>query len=294
MYENDNRELRNSIFAAQQAAMSSNSNGVPVVSREEYAKRELGIEIPVDAVPLPSAGKVYGLEHPLHNATQIEYRAMTARDEDILMSRALIKKGTVISELIKACLINPAVDVGSLLTGDRNALMIAVRISGYGREYAANWNCPSCEFKNEIEFDLTELPIKPLDLEPANGGENLFRFKLPVSNKTVGFKFLTGKEEEEIAQQMEMRKKKGIVTENVVTTRLLNSIVEIDGNRERGLISKLVNYMPARDSLELRKYIEDHEPGVHMNVTFNCRNCDHTEEGALPMGSTFFWPNSRK
>jgi len=72
MSENDNRELRNSIFAAQQAAMSSNSNGVPVVSREEYAKRELGIEIPIDAVPLPSAGKVYGLEHPLHNATQIE------------------------------------------------------------------------------------------------------------------------------------------------------------------------------------------------------------------------------
>jgi hypothetical protein len=294
MSENDNRELRNSIFSAQQAAMSANNGGVPVVSREEYAKRELGIEIPVDAVPLPSAGKVYGLEHPLHNASQIEYRAMTARDEDILMSRALIKKGTVISELIKACLINPSIDVGSLLTGDRNALMIAVRISGYGREYAANWNCTSCEFKNEIEFDLTELPIKPLSLEPANAGENLFRFKLPVSNKTVGFKFLTGKEEEEIAQQMEMRKKKGIVTENVVTTRLLNSIVEIDGNRERGLISKLVNYMPARDSLELRKYIEDHEPGVNMTVTFNCRNCDHTEEGALPMGSTFFWPNSRK
>lgn len=284
MSENDNRELRNSIFSAQQAG-----NGVPVVSREEYAKRELGIEIPIDAVPLPSGGKVYGADHPLHNASQMEYRAMTARDEDILMSRALIKKGTVISELIKACLINPAIDVGSLLIGDRNALMIAVRISGYGKEYSANWNCTSCEFKNDINFDLTELPIKSLNLEPAYPGENLFKFRLPVSGKTVGFKFLTGKEEEEIAQQMEMRKKKGIVAENFVTTRLLNSIVEIDGNRERGLVSKLVNYMPAKDSLELRKFMEEHEPGVHMNVTFNCRSCDHTEEGVLPMGSTFFW-----
>jgi hypothetical protein len=289
MSENENRELRNSIFSAQQSG-----NSVPVVSREEYAKRELGIEIPIDAVPLPSGGKVYGAEHPLHNATQIEYRAMTARDEDILMSRALIKKGTVISELIKACLINPGIDVGSLLIGDRNALMIAVRISGYGKEYSANWNCTSCEFKNEINFDLTSLPIKSLELEPAYPGENLFKFKLPVSGKTVGFKFLTGKEEEDISQQMEMRKKKGIVAENFVTTRLLNSIVEFDGNRERGLVSKLVNYMPAKDSLELRKYMEEHEPGVHMDVTFNCKSCDHSEEGALPMGSTFFWPNSRK
>lgn len=285
MSENENRELRNSIFSAQQSG-----NSVPVVSREEYAKRELGIEIPIDAVPLPSGGKVYGAEHPLHNATQIEYRAMTARDEDILMSRALIKKGTVISELIKACLINPGIDVGSLLIGDRNALMIAVRISGYGKEYSANWNCTSCEFKNEINFDLTSLPIKSLELEPAYPGENLFKFKLPVSGKTVGFKFLTGKEEEDISQQMEMRKKKGIVAENFVTTRLLNSIVEFDGNRERGLVSKLVNYMPAKDSLELRKYMEEHEPGVHMDVTFNCKSCDHSEEGALPMGSTFFWP----
>ena len=141
--EQEQRNLRNAIFAAQQASATA----VPGISREEYAKKELGMEIPIDAVPLPSAGKVYPGTHTLHGAEQIEYRAMTAKDEDILMSRALIKKGTVITELLRSCLIDPNIDINSLLSGDRNALMIAVRISGYGREYNPIFQCPSCEFK---------------------------------------------------------------------------------------------------------------------------------------------------
>lgn len=289
--EEEKRNLRNAIFAAQQASQSGN---VPGVSKEEYAKRELGIEIPVDAVPLPSAGKVYPVDHPLHGATQVEYRAMTAKDEDILMSRALIKKGTVITELLKNCLIDPNIDISSMLSGDRNALMIAVRISGYGREYSPSYTCPSCEFKNEMQVDLTQLAIKPLNLEPEIPGQNLFKFKLPVSGKTVGFKFLTGKDEEEILQQAEMRKKRGLINDNAVTTRLLWSILEIDGNRDRSYISKLVQYMPAKDSLVLRKYMEEAEPGVNMNVNFTCSSCEYSEEVSLPMGPTFLWPNARK
>ena len=288
--EQEQRNLRNAIFAAQQAAATA----VPGMSREEYAKKELGMEIPIDAVPLPSAGKVYAVTHPLHQAGEIEYRAMTAKDEDILMSRALIKKGTVITELLKSCLIDPTIDVNSLLSGDRNALMIAVRISGYGREYNPVFQCPNCEFKNELDIDLTQMPIKPLQLEPAVPGENIFSYTLPATKKNVKFKFLTGKEEEEILQQMEMRKKKGLVNDNLITSRLLSCIVEVEGNKERSFISKFVQYMPARDSLELRKYIDDNEPGVNMTINFSCKSCDHSDEVALPMGPTFFWPNARR
>jgi hypothetical protein len=288
--EQEQRNLRNAIFAAQQASATA----VPGMSREEYAKKELGMEIPIDAVPLPSAGKVYAVSHPLHAAGEIEYRAMTAKDEDILMSRALIKKGTVITELLKSCLIDPNIDVNSLLSGDRNALMIAVRISGYGREYNPIMQCPNCEFKNELEIDLTQLPIKPLQLEPSVPGENLFSFVLPVSKKNVKFKFLTGKEEEEMLQQMEMRKKKGLVNDNLITSRLLSSIVEIENNKDRSFVSKFVQYMPARDSLELRKFIDENEPGVNMTINFSCKSCDHSDEVSLPMGPTFFWPNARR
>ena len=293
MSENDNRELRNAMLAAQaasQAAGNGSTEGQPITATQ-YAKQELGVEIPVDAVPLPSRGLVYTKGHPLHGAEAVEYRAMTAKEEDILMSQALIKRGTVITELIKSCLINKDIDVQTLLSGDRNALMIAIRASGYGSQYQPNYACPSCEFKNEMDIDLNQLSIKTLAIEPIAAGENAFEFKLPVSKKTVTFKFLNGKEEEEIISDMETRKKKGLLNSNLVTGRLLRSIVAVDGNENKSLISRFVQYMPARDSLVLRDYINKNEPGVNMRVDFRCTNCNHFEEVALPMGASFFWPN---
>jgi hypothetical protein len=285
----DDRELRNSMLAAQQQGNELNSLSV---SREQYAKQELGIEIPVDMVPLPSAGKVYPAGTPLHNASQIEYRSMTAKDEDILMSRALLKKGTVITELLKNCITTPGVDVLNLLSGDRNALMIAVRVSGYGQDYAPTFTCPKCEAKNELHIDLAELPIKPLQIEPEIPGTNQFPFKLP-SGKTVRFRFLTGREEEDILAQAEMRKKKGLTHDNLVTSRLMACILDVDGNNSRAYVSKFVQYMAAKDSLSLREYMDTHEPGVNMNIDFTCESCGHYEEVSLPFGPTFFWPNAK-
>lgn len=295
MSENDNRELRNAMLAAQAAVQGATpmQEGVPL-NQQQYARQELGVEIPVDAVPLPSRGLVYPQGHPLHGAESVEYRSMTAKEEDILMSQALIKRGTVITELIKSCLINKDIDVTTLLSGDRNALMIAIRASGYGSIYEPVTNCPSCDFKNEMQIDLNQLSIKPLAIEPAGVGINAFDFKLPNSKKTVTFKFLNGKEEEEIISEMETRKKKGLLNSNLVTSRLLRSIVAIDGNENRSLISRFVQYMPARDSLELREYINKHEPGVNMKVDFRCTSCDHFEEVALPLGANFFWPNYKR
>jgi len=291
MTEEQQRELRNSIFAAKKAA--EGAQGATEVSREQYAKQELGLDIPVDAVPLPSAGQIYPAGHALHDAKRVEFRAMTAREEDILMSRAYIKRGTVITELIKSCLINRNVDVNSMISGDRNALMIAIRISGYGANYQPQYTCPNCETMNELNINLAELPIKPLSLQPAEAFTNLFRFKLPKTGKTVGFRFLTGEEEEKLLKAMEVKKKKGIQNDNIVTTRLLSSIVEIDGVTDRNQISKFVQYMPALDSLSLRKHIDDNEPGVNMTVEFVCQNCDHVADITLPMGPSFFWPNAR-
>lgn len=290
MTEEQKREFRNSVFAAKQAVEGGQGGSV---SREQYAKQELGLDIPVDAVPLPSGGKVYPREHALHAADRVEFRAMTAREEDILMSRAFIKRGTVITELIKSCLINRDVDVNSLISGDRNALMIAIRVSGYGASYEPQYTCPNCETMNELKINLSELPIKPLEIAPAEAFENLFRFKLPKTGKTVGFRFLTGEEEEKILKTIEVKKKKGIQNDNIVTTRLLSSIVDIDGITDKNQIAKFVQFMPAMDSLALRKHIDDHEPGVDMSVEFQCQNCDHVADITLPMGPSFFWPNAR-
>ena len=298
--QNEQQADKNSVFSAQEAARKAvQGAGPPPVggmekTREQFAKEQLGIQIPVNAVPLPSKGSVYSSDHPLYNAEMVEYTSMTAREEDILMSQALIKKGTVINELIQSCLRDKSVDVTSLLSGDRNALMIAVRASGYGANYDPTFLCPSCEHKNNLEVDLSSLPIKQLELEPSTPGANEFSFTLPTGGQVITFRFLTGQQEESLLQQMNTKKKKGILNSSLVTARLMSSIVAVDGNSNRSDVSKFVQYMPAMDSLALRNFIDDHEPGVDMSIDFECTACDYIDTIVLPMGPSFFWPNASR
>jgi len=297
MTEEEAREFKNSIFAAQQAAQGGlpNVQGMQVQNAAQTARQAIGFDLPVAEVPLPSRGLVYS-DGPLAGAETVELKAMTAREEDILMNRTLVRKGTVVTELIKSCIIDKNIDVNSMISGDRNALMVAVRITGYGADYAPKVTCPSCESQQDFSVNLENLPVKELDLgklKQVGTGQNAFEFMLPLSKKTVIFKFLTGKEEERILQDIETKRKKGIVQENLVTTKLMNSIVAIEGNTERGFINQFCQHMPARDSLALRKVLDESEPGVDMSSDFVCNSCGHTEVLTVPLGPSFFWPNAK-
>ena len=264
----------------------------PGVMTRDVMKDDFGFEIPVESIPLPSKGITYPSDSPLHNCETVDVRAMTAREEDILTSRALIKKGTVISELIKSCLVDKRVDVSQLLSGDRNALMVALRVTGYGADYNVEADCPACGAKSKQTFNLSELELKPLDLDPVEPGTNLFETMLPVTKKKVRFKFLTGADEEEILTIQERKKKAGGMGDNVVTTRLQFSIVAIEGKTDKNLINSFIRNMPARDSLHLRNHIDKHEPGIDMTSHMDCPSCSETSEVRIPLGVTFFWPSA--
>jgi hypothetical protein len=285
----DDRENKNAVFDT-----FTGIKGLQTESRDAAIMKEFGLDIPTSLVPIPSEGKVYSSDHPLHNTSEVEIRGMTTREEDLLMSRALIRKGTVITELIKSCMVTPGVDVQQLISGDRNALMVAIRILGYGAAYEASMECPSCQAKNEINFDLNQLEIKPLDLTPVVPGENRFEFVLPKTKAKVEFRFLTGKDEEEILAVMESRKKKGIQIDNAITMRLQHSILSVNGIADKNKITKFISIMPAIDSNTLRQYIDEHEPKIDMTYSFECQQCEHQEDTVLPLGPTFFWPNARR
>jgi hypothetical protein len=152
--------------------------------------------------------------------------------------------------------------------------------------------CPECNVKSPHEFNLAALPIKRLEIEPTAPGSNLFEFVLPMSKKNVKFKFMTGRDEEEIAALGEKQKKLGLPTDSAVTTNLLYSIVSVDGTEDRGKISNFVKNMPARDSLYLRNYMRDNEPGIIMKQETTCNACGHSEEVSMPLGVTFLWPSA--
>jgi len=258
----------------------------------DVMKDDFGFEIPVESVPLPSKGAIYPSTSPLHGRETVDVRAMTAREEDILTSRALIKKGTVITELIKSCLIDKRIDVSSMISGDRNALMVALRITGYGSEYNAEVECPECSEKSKQAFNLSDLSIKPLEIQPVEVGANLFEFQLPVTKKTVCFKFLTGTDEEEIMLTQERKKKTGAVADNLITTRMQYSIQAIEGKTDKALISSFIRSMPARDSLTLRNFIDKNEPGIDMKAYMDCPSCSESSEVRIPLGAAFFWPDA--
>lgn len=249
-------------------------------------------DVPFEEVPLPSNGVLYPEGSPLHGRTSVDIRVMTAREEDILSSRALIKKGTVITELLNSCIMDKTVDVQDMIAGDRNAIMVALRITGYGADYPAEIECSDCEHIYKNDFNLAALPIKRLkDIEPIKNGFNLFKFTLPISNQEVHFKFLTGKDEEEISTIQDRMKKIGNVRDSFVTTRLKYSIVKVGDLQKPEKIARFIDVMRAGDSRALRKYMTKHEPGIIMRQNSTCPMCDNEEEVVMPLGAQFFWPD---
>lgn len=260
--------------------------------RRDVLKDDFNFEIPVQSVPLPSGGVIYPVDSSMHGKTEVSIKAMTAREEDILTSRALIKKGTVITELLKSAIVEEGFDPDIMLSGDRNALMITLRVTGYGAGYTCEVDCPSCNQRTKQTFDLSKLPIKELEIEPVALGANLFETELPVTNKKVRFKFLTGVDEQEMAIMADRKKKQGVTVDSMITTRLNHQIISIDGITDKTKIGFFTRAMPARDSLHLRKFIDKSEPGIDMKAWMDCTSCFESSEVRLPLGASFFWPES--
>ena len=64
-----------------------------------------------------------------------------------------------------------------------------------------------------------------------------------------------------------LKKKSDKPFTRMITNILQLQVVSIDGNTDRKYINKFINTMPARDSLMLRRYINDNTPGMNFNIT---------------------------
>lgn len=249
-------------------------------------------QVPTDLVPLPSKGVVYPPGHPFCGKEAVAIKSMTAHEEDILTSRALIKSGKLISALIKSCLMDKDVDPEMLLVGDRNAILLGIRITGYGADYPVDVTCPACTAAAKHIFDLSSIPIKrfPEDLGVTQG-TNEFAFSLPVSKRQVKFKLIDGATERELSQIVERGRKAGLADE-IITNRLKAQIISIDGEQDKNKLAVLIRNMAARDSRELRAYMDRITPTVELKQKFSCDVCSYEGEVDVPLGTEFFWPEA--
>ncbi len=204
---------------------------------------------PTEIVDLPSKGYFYPETSPLSSG-KLELKYMTAKEEDILTSQNLIKQGTVIDILLQSLIVDKTVKVEDLLIGDKNAIMVAARILGYGKDYDFTYD------GEEQKVDLTTLKPIELDESQLKKGSNQFEYVLPKSERKITFKLLTGKDEKNIDAEVKAREKLGGSSTGELTTRLKNIITSVDGNVDRSYINNFVdNEFLSIDSLEFRKHM---------------------------------------
>lgn len=246
---------------------------------------------PVSSVKLPSRGLVYPPESPLYRLDSVDIKAVTAKEENILSSAALIKKGVVLTELMRACITNRTIDPDQMLVGDRNAVLVAIRVSAYGPIYQARVTCPECGEECDNDFHLGKLSLKTLDVEPHGGpGNNEFEFKLPATGKTVRFKLMDAATVSKLDRDLEaVRKKTG--RDQGVTLRLLSQVTYLDGVTDPKNMHRAIEALPAGDARAWRIYMDKIAPGVDMEQEFECTSCGKTSEVEIPIGTEFFWPS---
>jgi len=252
------------------------------------------VTYPTEVIELPSQGHFYPLEHPLSSG-KLELKMMTAKEEDILMSQNLIKKGIVLDKLLETLIVDKNIKLDDLLLADKNAILVAARRLAYGDGYGpVEVTCPKCREKNQVTFNLGEIKNEEFDFDKYTRGENSFEFVLPYSKKTIQYKILTHKDEQQIENELKANNKilKG-ASSNEVTARLRSMIISVDGNSDRNYVKKYVETeMVSRDALALRQYIKKNIPDVDLNFNFTCGDCSHEERLGVPLTVQFFWPDT--
>mgnify|MGYP003632849804 FL=1 len=260
------------------------------LATEQYQETAVeSYDFPTEIIDLPSKGKLYPKDHILSSGT-IEMKYMTAKEEDILTNQSYIKQGVVLDKLFKA-LIMTKVNYNDILLCDKNAIMIAARILGYGKDYEISIPDPESDEMISHTVDLTDLNDKEIDWSLIDEGINAFSLTLPTSKKQVKLKLLSQGEQAKIDAEL-----KGLVKikkEAGLTTLLKHVIVELDGDDDKSKIRKFVDTnLLAIDSRAIRQFLKTITPEINMSIDVPVGEAGDTFPSQLSIGLDFFWPDA--
>ena len=275
---------------------SKTRNESPPVS--EVASSNSGVlsfATPTEFVELPTRGRFYSQDHPLHNEETIEIRYMTAKDEDILTSRSLLKKGLAIDRLLENIIVDKKIKSQSLFVGDKNAIIIAARVTGYGEKYDTNITCPVCATTQEHSFNLNDKKAvgdnsaKFQEYGISETSDHTFTVTLPRTNVAVEVRLLTGADEKTLSATAEKRRKHKL-PESAMTEQFKLFIVSVNGHTDMNSVHSFIEHMPASDSRLLRSAYAAVMPNVDLTQEFACIACGYETEMEVPFTPDFFWP----
>jgi uncharacterized Zn-finger protein len=254
---------------------------------QEGSGSPLKFIIPTEIVDLPSRGRFYGEGHPLHDCDTIEISHMTAKEEDILSSATLLKKGVALDKMIQSVIVDRRIKVGDLLTGDKNSLLVHSRIFGYGAEYSTQVTCPECGDKFEETFDLSELKSKDYEAQLEKyeievTEINTFVMTLPKSQYVVEFRLLTTKDE-----QILFDKRK-----DIRSLQMLEAIIiSINDQADTFYLKRAISSLPIMDASILKRVYTKIMPDIDLSNDVRCPHCDEVSTVGVPLDANFFWPD---
>jgi hypothetical protein len=238
---------------------------------------------PYDIIELPSQGLLYPNKK---SKVKIEY--LTAMDESIITSPNIVANNKVVETLLSRKVKDLGFDTSELIEGDRVAILVFLRVTGFGNEYTQLvWNEISGEYEEGI-IDLSTLKPKKLTIKPDEN--NHFDYELPISKKKIKFRFLNSKDEEEIdiLDDQQMKRNKTEISNRLMITSE-RQVVAVDGETDKIKISNILRNLKIMDARSLRKYIFDIEPGLDLNTTARTQG-----RGSVPtflkFNRSFFWP----
>tara|TARA_R110002020_G_scaffold295713_1_gene511305 strand:- start:43836 stop:44693 length:858 start_codon:yes stop_codon:yes gene_type:complete len=269
-------------------------DSLPPQALQQGSNQGFSFVIPTEFVELPSGGKFYGEGHPLQGEGSIEIKQMTAKEEDMLTSRTLLKKGIAIDRVLESLIVDRRVNVDDLLVGDKNAIIISTRVSGYGSEYTTHVTCPGCGSNEEYTFDLNDADVYAgADAEAfdiVDNDDGTFTTTLPRADINVTFRLLTGRDEKYLLSQLENARKRK-KPEQAITLQLHHMITSVGDDESPEAIKYLVTNMPSMDSRHLRLAYKLASPNIDLTQNFGCIECGHEQDMEVPLTADFFWPD---
>jgi hypothetical protein len=247
-------------------------------------------DFPTEVISLPSEGKCYPADNPLSSG-QIEIKYMTAKEEEILTSQNLIKKGVVLDKLFEAIIVDKQINSDDIIIGDKNAIMLATRILGYGADYGVEIE-DSVGNKHKITVDLSQVKMKDIDISVLNP-ENTYTFVTPIGKNELTFKLLTHGDERLIDTDVKATKKISVDgTSSELTTRYRYMIKSVDGKSDmKTVVDFINNRFLTRDTKAFREYVRSIQPDMDMEFEFLDPETQEVEVKPIPMGVGFFWPS---
>lgn len=243
--------------------------------------------LPTEKIDLPSKGLVYPTDHILSQGF-VELVYPSAKQEDILTNANYLEKGIAVDKYLESILLTEC-SLEDMIPGDKDAVMVATRILGFGSKYTTNVRFD--KDPEPVTFDLTTMKEREVDFSQFEKGKNEFSYELP-DGTTLKYKFLTGTDAKRMMEEEAGERKIKQDYSADTTLYLKHSIVEVDGSRSTKDIRAFVDRMLQLHARELKKHIVSMSPGYIWKadaVRVN-KNNEAVEDLVVPYTVNFFWP----